>query len=438
MKIALFHNLPTGGAKRALWEHARELAARGHTLDAYVMDTAAEAFLPLAPLCRRVEIVPAPAGARQNRLSRSGGFGGPMGAKLRNALEANRRVRLLDDWEGTYQTLAARIDANGYDVAYVHTCPFLAAPFLLRALRTTPSVYYCHDTLRSAHEWAIETAPGYDDGPAPWGRRKVRGQITSLPTARLWSEQERRDGENARAAGKVLVNSWYSREAVLREYGINAQVCYLGVDSLFFSPDPAAGPREPDLVLCVGSITVAKRHDFVIEAVATIPEAHRPRLRILGFDPERGAGGNPGPLAAALARRAETRNVALEICHGTTDDALRDGYRRAGVVAFAPHLEPFGFIPLEAMACETPVVGVSEGGLRESIQNEQTGLLTDRDPRAFGAALTRVLTEKIFAARLGAAGRAAVLRDWTWARSAEVLERHLSELVAPVELPPMV
>ncbi len=434
MKIALFHNLPTGGAKRALWEHARELHARGHVLDAFVMDTAAEEFLPLAPLCRRVEIVPAPAGARQSG-SRPG-FGGRIGTKLRSALDTRRQIRLMDDWERAYQSLAARMDDGGYDAAYVHHCRFASSPALLRFLKT-PSLYFCQDTLRHAYEWAIETTPGYDDAPAAGlGRCKVRGQVFSLPARRMLAEQERRDVRSARAATRVLANSWYSREAILRAYGVNARLCHLGVDAGFFCPDKTM-PREPNVVLSVGSITAAKRHDFVIDSVATIPEARRPRLRILGFDPERGAEGSPGPLAAALARRAETKNVALEICHGTADDVLRDAYQNAAVVAFAPHLEPFGFIALEAMACETPVVGVSEGGLRESIQNEQTGLLTDRDPDAFGAALARVLAEKSFAARLGAAGRATVLRDWTWARSVDTLERHLGALPAPAE-PPMV
>ena len=434
MKIALFHNLPTGGAKRALWEHARELHARGHVLDAYVMDTAAEDFLPLTPFCHRVEIVPAPACAR--RQARTGGWGGPVGAKLRSALDTNHQIHLMDEWARTYRTLAARMDDDGYEAAYVHHCRFASSPALLQFLKT-PSLYFCQDTLRHAHEWAIETTPGYDDAPgAGWGRRKVRGQVFSLPAARVLAEQEKRDARSARAATRVLANSWYSREAIVRAYGISACVCYLGVDSDFFSPDPAIA-REPDVVLSVGSITLAKRHDFVIEAIATIPPSRRPRLRILGYDPQRARDGTPGPVAAALAQQAETHDVRLEISHGSADDVLRDAYRRAGVVAFAPHLEPFGFISLEAMACQTPIVGVSEGGLRETIQNEQTGLLTDRDPAAFGTALDRVLSDETFAARLGAAGQTAVLRDWTWARSADALERHLRAISAPAK-PPMV
>ena len=52
----------------------------------------------------------------------------------------------------------------------------------------------------------------------------------------------------------------------------------------------------------------------------------------------------------------------------------------ARATVYAPIMEPFGFVPLESMACGTPVVGVCEGGVRETIRHEETGLLVDRDP----------------------------------------------------------
>ena len=54
MKIALFYNLPAGGAKRALYEHVRHLKARGHVIDAYLLSSASEVYLPIRDVCENV------------------------------------------------------------------------------------------------------------------------------------------------------------------------------------------------------------------------------------------------------------------------------------------------------------------------------------------------------------------------------------------------
>ena len=425
MKIALFHNLPAGGAKRALFEHARALRARGHVLDAYVLSSASEDYLPLAPLCRRV-VRPTMPDLAPKTPPLWGLLPGGLRRKADGLRDWRRQLRLLDLLDGVYARVAADIDAGDYDVVYVHHCRFLLSPSLLRFLRT-PSVYFCQDTLRHAHEWAIDSAPDYDTArPGPL-RRRLRGQWVGPVQASLLHAQDARNAANARAATLTLANSWYSREAILRAYGIPARVCYLGVDGEFFHPGPAAARDHG--VLSVGNLGHNKRHDFVIDAVAAIPAARRPRLTIIGYEVIVGATTfgaarqELGPLARSLMRRAESQDVALTIEKEVTDETLRRAYQRAGVVAFAPHLEPFGFVSLEAMACATPVVGVSEGGLRESIRDGETGLLTDRDAGEFGMALDRVLSDPALAARLGAAGRADVQTRWTWERSTDALER---------------
>jgi len=51
MKIAIWHNLPSGGAKRALWNHVSGLLKRGHKIEAWRPETADKNFLPLGELC---------------------------------------------------------------------------------------------------------------------------------------------------------------------------------------------------------------------------------------------------------------------------------------------------------------------------------------------------------------------------------------------------
>lgn len=430
MKIALFHNTSGGGAKRALVEHARHLRARGYVLDGYVLSVSNENYLPLAPLCDKFTTYELPrvegrVGQRlvHHPLTRPlwrvlGQNTHGAAAEVLDYQQQNRQLAFLDD---VYAAMARDIDQRGYDLAYVHQCHLSLSPSLLSKL-TLPSVYYCQDSLRSTSEWSRVEQADYDAFRETLYRRKRLGETKTLPTLRFLQRAEQDYVRHTRAATQVLANSWYSREAILRTTGVNARVCYLGIDADYFSPDPTV-EREP-LVLSVGALEPRKRHDFILEAVARIAKARRPRLQIIGYEEERVRGADGlGPYAKKLLCLAEQHEVELTITKDVSDELLRDRYRRASVLAFAPYLEPFGLVPLEAMACGLPVAGVSEGGVRETVQDGVNGLLTGRDPGEFAMALDRLLTNKAFAAQLGANGREAVCDRWTWNRSTDTLER---------------
>jgi glycosyltransferase involved in cell wall biosynthesis len=90
--------------------------------------------------------------------------------------------------------------------------------------------------------------------------------------------------------------------------------------------------------------------------------------------------------------------------------------------------EPFGLITLEGMAAGTAVVAVAEGGFTETVDDGRTGLLTARDPHAFGAAVARVLEDRELAGRLAEAGRREARERWTWERTAEGYDRLLTQV----------
>src|SRR6185295_5329459 len=57
MRIAVWHNLPSGGGKRALYYHVRGLVERGHTVESWCPPTADRDFLPLEELIKE-NVVP--------------------------------------------------------------------------------------------------------------------------------------------------------------------------------------------------------------------------------------------------------------------------------------------------------------------------------------------------------------------------------------------
>lgn len=429
MKIALFHNVGAGGAKRALFEHVRGLAARGHTIDLFIPASACESYLPLAPLCHSVKVYGGsagdPAGPREGgegavrRLAR--GLLGDVGHDLlRDTFWARKQRRRVAEQAQYHAVMAGDILRGNYDLLYAHQCGVMLAPDLVRLVADKlPTVFYVQDTLRRVEEWtfADSSVADYDVTPTSFLRRKWRGRVLS-PVLLAWMRREEaRFVENLRAASIVCVNSRFSQEGILRTTGVRAKVCYLGVDSTYFTPPEKNASRLSE-VLSVGALRTEKRHELVIDAVARIPlSLPRPRVRIVGYE-------LPGAdsLGSVLCRRAQELGVELTIEREVTDDTVRDAYRRARVVAFTPYLEPFGLVPLEAMACETPVVAVAEGGPRETTQDGVTGFLADADPTAFGNAILRILEDEEQRQKMGGAGRRWVQDAWTWERSVNEVE----------------
>jgi glycosyltransferase involved in cell wall biosynthesis len=101
---------------------------------------------------------------------------------------------------------------------------------------------------------------------------------------------------------------------------------------------------------------------------------------------------------------------------------LADYYAAADVFVSTPWYEPFGITPLEAMACATPVVGSSVGGIKYTVRDGETGFLVPpRDPAALADRLARLLSDRRLLRAFGEQGLARVRRAFTWRHVAGAL-----------------
>ena len=396
MRIAVFHDLPAGGAKRALYETTRWLAARHH-VEVYACSSGDETFCDLRPLIHGYHRI---AYAPSRMLDR------PVG-RLNPVL----RRRDLGRLDGLARRSAAAIDACGYDVVLAEPSQWTQAPLVLSHLATA-AVYDFQEPPRALYE------PGLNRRGDGVGRR-ILDRFDPLP--RFYRARARRFDWNAtRAARRVLVNSRFTGEQVRRIYGVEPRLVYPGVDVEHFRPAPAEARRNE--VLSVGSLQPSKGFDFLIRALAEIPTSERPSLRLVAGTE---APGERGFLSAL----AERLGVALEIELGIDDRLLARRYSEAALLVYAPHREPFGLAPLEAMASATPVVAVAEGGVPESVQDEVTGLLVGRDAREFAGAVRRLLGDADARRRFGDSGREQVCRHWTWQIRGALVEAELAEML---------
>ena len=401
MNIALYHNLTSGGSKREAYEFAKQFVAHGHTFDLYHPRAADEEFLPLEHLARRTYVYD---------LQVAAPFNGRL-PLLRKYIDLYRLKKNLDASRALAARIAAEMDARAYDFVFLHHDQPVQSPYLLNFLQTS-SVYYCAEPMREFYEPPI---PRPYDEPQSRAERWQRKWYAPQRALRRWLIQTA-DARNVRAAKLLLTNSFFSAESIYRAYGLRARVVYLGVDTEKFRPLDL--PRE-NFVLSVGAISPLKGYDFLLEALSHVPEPLRPELVLVGNTASQGE-------TLYLQKLAAARNVALRFRVNVSEDELVQLYNRARALVYAPILEPFGFAPLEAMACEMPVVAVREGGVRESVRDGETGLLVERDAQDFANALCRVLKDASFAETLGKHGRARILDFWTWERAYERLMERVS------------
>jgi glycosyltransferase involved in cell wall biosynthesis len=241
--------------------------------------------------------------------------------------------------------------------------------------------------------------------------------LIRIQQLRILAREERL---NASAFDLILVNSYFSREGLLRAYGLDSTVCYLGVDTQLFVNNRY--PRE-NFVVSMGQLTPNKNVEFVIKAVAKIG-VPRPRLVWIA---NRGA----DSYYEKMRSLAESCEVSFEARTSIGDTELVDILNRATAMVYAPRLEPFGLAPLEANACGLPVIAVAEGGVRETIIDGVNGLLVQHQPQAMAHAIERLRSDKHLAVQLSENGSELVREKWSVNAAVERLERQLIQAVTP-------
>lgn len=394
MRIAIYHNLPNGGAKRALLEWVKRLS-QDHYLGVYSLDQAEHAYCDLRPYVAQYEIL-----AFAPRRS----FRSPFGR-----LNQFQRWRDLVALERLGRVVAGRIDRTGYDVVFANPCQYTLIPTLLKFV-ITPAVYYLHEPFGPSFGRAFRRPYLKEE---PW-RQAIR-QIDPLP--RLYTDKRYAlQKESVLRTQLLLANSRFTQAEMRKAYGVTAPVCRYGVNLADFRPMPDI--PKGNHVLSVGALEPRKGFDFLIESLAHIPLPERPPLHLAcnWVDPNE---------ESYVRQLALHKGVELHIMCNLATAELAVEYNRASLCVYAPVREPLGLVPLEAMACGTPVVGVAEGGVSETVLDGETGTLVERDPVAFAAAVRSLLRDPGTVARYGARAKEYVAQEWSWDNSTAMLESYL-------------
>ncbi len=363
MQIAIFHELHAGGARRSVNEFAKGLK-KNHLVDLYIVD---EQEKKVEKNCFSnifyYDFIP------------KKWYGGNWRIKLyKDSIELYKLYQL-------HKKIAKEINKKNYDLVFIHPSQYTQAPFLLRFI-TTKKIYYCQESLRISYEPVFDIPPDlslpkkiYEDA-IRWMRKKI-------------------DKENIGYADIILANSKYTQKNIQLAYGLKSSTSYLGVDENVFKP--ISINKDSDVLFIGAMYNNIDGYSLLSESVKLMKKKPALKLHVTGKD------------------------------WIDSDKELAKLYSSAKVVVCLANNEPFGLIPLEAMACGVPVIAVNEGGYKESIIDGKTGYLVPRDPKALAQKLELLLSNEKIRSKMTENARLHVMENWTWNKSINDLEKILLE-----------
>jgi glycosyltransferase involved in cell wall biosynthesis len=176
-----------------------------------------------------------------------------------------------------------------------------------------------------------------------------------------------------------------------------------------------SAPGEPPIILTVARLMSPERGEYkgidtVIEAMPEVLEGF-PGVRYVVV-----GDGDDRPRLEKLARRCGVHERVI-FTGAVEHAALCAFYEACEVFAMPSRTEGFGIVFLEAMALGKPVVGGNHGGTPEVWAEGTAGFLVDHgDIRALAGRLKLLMSDSDLRARMGAAGRAIVAREFSFAR----------------------
>jgi glycogen(starch) synthase len=366
----------TGGYEVACRDVAEGLAARGHPVTVLTSDLREPGAVD--PADERHAAVP----VRRD-----------LQAWFRaDALYAPGAVERWRMERASQAALQRALDEVRPDVVFVWQMGALSLGLLTTvASRGLPIVYAVYD------DW-LSYGPELDAWSRPFRRlprwlARVAAATLRLPTV----------APDVGATGVLCFISDVTRaraEALASSSTPDATIVYCGIDGRLFTPGEPPRDRASwgAQLLYVGRYDPRKGIETAIRALTHLPAA---TLEVQGT-------GDPGE-RDRLSVLADELGVGARVRFGVVDRTeLVERYRAADALVFPSEWEePFGLVPLEAMACGTPVVATGVGGSGEFLVDGVNCLrFRAGDDAALADAVERIAADPSLRTRLVAMGAA--------------------------------
>lgn len=236
----------------------------------------------------------------------------------------------------------------------------------------------------------------------------------------------------------VTYISEYTLRRFRRAFGTHPQFSHLpsGVDTELFVPADSEQRRDTrdrlglgqgPMVVCISRLVPRKGQDSLIRAMPELLRRH-PDLQLIIVGQ-----GSYGRRLRRITKKFHMKSSV--IFTGAVPFAdLRAILASADVFAMPARtrgkgldVEGLGIVYLEAQSSEVPVIAGDSGGAPETVTSDTGIVVNGRDLSALTAAVDRLIADKDLRKKMGKAGRAHVVSQWTW----QLMGERLNALITP-------
>ena len=340
--------------------------------------------------------------------------------------DSNQHIKMFHNLSKNVEMSQNTLDA---DVIHCHTWYTHLAGIFSRELLQVPLILTTH-SLETHRPWKVE-------------------QLGNGYFLSRWIENHAYN-----SADGIIAVSQQMKTDVIEAYGVSPEkvtVIHNGIDPEFYKPtfnndlliEFGINPEVP-FVLFVGRIT---RQKGISQLIASAKYFNKNCQVVLC------AGAPDTPEIAKeteelIANLKKERYGIILISEMLPRDKVKVLYSHARVFACPSLYEPFGIINLEAMSCETPVVGSAVGGIPEIIVEGKTGNLielesisrTNFNPKNpekfqkdFASKINALLDDEDLAKSMGKEGRKRVLDIFSWESIAKTTYNYYGEVISKFE-----
>jgi len=189
------------------------------------------------------------------------------------------------------------------------------------------------------------------------------------------------DFETSQRPDILVANSQNVAQRIRKFYRKSAVVIYPPIDIKRFMNYELRFTNKREYFLSLGRLVRGKGTEVIVEACSKL---NLP-LKVIGSGPE-------------LERLKGIAGKSVEFLGPVEDEKIPEIIARAKATIVASEDEDFGIVPVESMACGTPVIAVKAGGFLETVVEGKTGeffteattealmeVLKDFDPQQYKA-----------------------------------------------------